>query len=429
MDRRTFLHATGAGAGLLALGGIGSLPSSDLLRRPPAANRHPLRFPRSVSPRDLTLVAQAGEVEVAGTRAGAWTFGGDVPGPTIRARRGDRAQILLRNALAEPTVVHWHGLHVPVEADGHPRLAIPPGATLPYAFTVDQRAGMHWYHPHAHMRTAAQVYHGLAGLFIVADDEEDALGLPAGDREILLVLQDRRTAGGDANVFQYDAAGPDMMQGFLGDTPFGNGVPLPSLAVDSALYRLRILNGSNARIYRLALDGGASFTVVGNDGGLLPAPARADQVDLAHKVLGESVSRVDFRIVDRPGVDAPAGSCSGMISTHVFQHLSGYDGLDLYLREAYAALEPGASICFQTPVPGAQKGDIPSLQYRAFDYVRTRFNRATGKLDFMEYRRYPANRIVDTLASIGYQEIEVRIFAITATQFRQSFFFARKPRP
>ena len=154
----------------------------------------------------------------------------------------------------------------------------------------------------------------------------------------------------------------------------------------------------------------------------------SDQVDLAHKVLGESVSRVDFRIVDRPGVDAPAGSCSGMISTHVFQHLSGYDGLDLYLREAYAALEPGASICFQTPVPGAQKGDIPSLQYRAFDYVRTRFNRATGKLDFMEYRRYPANRIVDTLASIGYQEIEVRIFAITATQFRQSFFFARKPR-
>ena len=152
-----------------------------------------------------------------------------------------------------------------------------------------------------------------------------------------------------------------------------------------------------------------------------------DQIELAHEVVGERVSRVDFRLVDRPQVDAQRDSCSGMISTHVFQHLSAYDGMVAYLTETYAALRPGASICFQTPVPGAQKGDIPSLQYRAFDFVRTRVRRVTGRLRLMEYNRYPANRIVDTLASIGYEKIEIRIFAITATQFRQSFFFARKP--
>jgi SAM-dependent methyltransferase len=152
-----------------------------------------------------------------------------------------------------------------------------------------------------------------------------------------------------------------------------------------------------------------------------------DQVELARTVLGDAASRVDFRIVDAPAVEAAPGSCSGMISTHVFQHLSAYEGMETYLKKTFSALQPGASICFQTPVPGAQKGDIPSLQYRAFDYVRTHACRMVGRLRFMEYNRYPINRIVATLGSIGYVDVEVRIFRITATQFRQSFFFARKP--
>jgi SAM-dependent methyltransferase len=152
-----------------------------------------------------------------------------------------------------------------------------------------------------------------------------------------------------------------------------------------------------------------------------------DQVELATTVIGERVTRVDFRLVDAPEVDAPPASCSGMISTHVFQHLSSYDSMETYLRKSFAALKPGASICFQTPVPGAQKGDVPSLKYRAYEFVATRLYRAIGRLRFMEYNRYPINRIVRTLTSIGYENVEVRIFRITATQFRQSFFFARKP--
>ena len=152
-----------------------------------------------------------------------------------------------------------------------------------------------------------------------------------------------------------------------------------------------------------------------------------DQIELAKQVLGEKVARVDFSIVQGPTVDTPPESCSAMISTHVFQHLSDYSGVATYLSAAYRALVPGASICFQTPVPGADRGDVPSFQYRAFNFVHTRVSRALGRHRFMEYNRYPANRIVSTLKEIGFEEVEVRIFRITATDFRQSFFFARKP--
>jgi len=151
-----------------------------------------------------------------------------------------------------------------------------------------------------------------------------------------------------------------------------------------------------------------------------------DQIELAKQVLGQQISRVDFSIVDNPTVEAPPNSCSAMISTHVFQHLSSYSGIVAYLRATHRALMPGASICFQTPVPGADKGDIPSRAYRSFDFLRTQISRALGRYRFMEYNRYPASRIVSTLKEIGFVDIEVRIFRITATNFRQSFFFSRK---
>src|SRR5688572_26490357 len=234
---------------------------------------------------ELELTAAPGEAAVLpGAPTRVWKFTGRVVrgpagalttlpgsylGPVIRLRRGQRVRIRFRNELGEPSIVHWHGLDVPARADGHPRLAIESGREYVYDFDVINRAGTYWYHPHPHMRTGAQVYQGLAGLLIVSDSEEEALGLPAGDGELLCVLQDRRF---DArNQFVYAGGGMGMaammqtMNGWLGDHILLNGRPRPTLLVDRRTYRVRILNGSNARIYKLGWSDGSPLTVIGGD--------------------------------------------------------------------------------------------------------------------------------------------------------------------
>ena len=88
-------------------------------------------------------------------------------GPTFRVRPGQRLRVRFMNGLPEPSIVHWHDLHVAQENDGHPRLAVGHGASYVYEFEIEDRPGTYRYHPHPHMRTGAQVYAGLAGVFVV----------------------------------------------------------------------------------------------------------------------------------------------------------------------------------------------------------------------------------------------------------------------
>lgn len=227
----------------------------------------------------------------------------DIPGsylgPVIRVKRGQRVRIRFRNQLPEPSIVHWHGLDVPEKADGHPRLAVAPGGEYVYDFEVVNRAGTNWYHPHPHMRTAWQAYHGLAGLFLVSDPEEDALRLPSGEAELLLVLQDRRfdsdnqlvyagsggTQGGMGRGRGMGRGGMqqmmETMNGWIGDRMLVSGRVQPTIDVDRRTYRVRLLNGSNARIYKLALSNDAPFIVIGGDGGLLAQPRTMQTLTLA----------------------------------------------------------------------------------------------------------------------------------------------------
>ena len=245
---------------------------------------------------ELTLTAAPGEVSlIPGEATRVWQFTGGlikgpagtlatIPGsylgPVIRLRRGQHVRIRFINKLAEDSIVHWHGLDVPETADGHPRLAVGAGHDYVYDFTVTNRAGTYWYHPHPHMRTGPQVNQGLAGLLLVTDDEETALGLPSGERELLCVLQDRRL---DArHQFSYLGGGMmEMMNGFLGDRMFVSGLPPSTREVDTAWHRVRLLNGSNARIYKLAWSHGAPITVIGGDGGLLERHASQKYLTLA----------------------------------------------------------------------------------------------------------------------------------------------------
>jgi FtsP/CotA-like multicopper oxidase with cupredoxin domain len=149
-----------------------------------------------------------------------------------------------------------------------------------YDFEVTNRAGTYWYHPHPHMRTGAQVYQGLAGLLLVEDAEEDALSLPSGEAELLCVLQDRRFDARKQLVF-HGGGMMEMMNGFLGDRVLVNGQPQPTTEVDAAWHRVRLLNGSNARIYKLAWSDGIPMIVIGGDGGLLEHPLRLSLLTLA----------------------------------------------------------------------------------------------------------------------------------------------------
>ncbi len=205
---------------------------------------------------------------------------GSYLGPTLRLRRGQKVKITFVNDLPEASIIHWHGLDVPEAADGHPHLAIEPGQRYVYEFEVINRAGTYWYHPHPHGRTGAQVARGLAGLLIVEDDEETRLQLPAGVRELCCVLQDRRV---DAdNQFSYLGPGMmDRMHGFLGDRFLVNGRPAPTLDVPSQAHRVRLLNGSSSRVYKLAWSDGTPLTVIGSDGGLLERPRTQRHLTLA----------------------------------------------------------------------------------------------------------------------------------------------------
>jgi FtsP/CotA-like multicopper oxidase with cupredoxin domain len=309
--------------------------------------------PAVVSPDGLVLTARPAMAEIAPEVSSPILTWSEGPvGPTIEADSGQLARLLLQNELNEPTIVHWHGLRPPEEADGHPRFAVGTGGTYAYDFLIDERAGLYWYHPHPHMRTAPQTYYGLAGLIIVRDDEEAALDLPSGEREVALVLQDKRRDATGRLV--YNPVGHDMMEGFLGGEAFVNGVLSPTVEVDSALYRLRILGAGNARIFRIGLSNGAPLVLIGSDGGLLEAPVELPYVDVA---TGE---RVDL-LVDFSGI---AAGSSVFLRSLEFPSPSAGMGMGMgrgrgMMGMGGSALPQGAAMDFlEFRVTGAVREDV-----------------------------------------------------------------------
>ena len=212
--------------------------------------------------------------------------------PILRIESGARFSASLDNALAEPTIIHWHGLHVPAHMHGHPSAAIAAGGRYDYDFTVRDRGGTYWYHTHAHGLTAKQAYNGLASYFLVDDKDQrslaKALDLRLGETDLPLLIQDKQFDAQGA--LQYRPNMRESMMGWLGDIVLANLTPNAVHTVTPRTYRLRLLNGSNARIYRLAfikgIDGGPAlpFTVIGTDGGLIERP---ETVTEAFRAPGE----------------------------------------------------------------------------------------------------------------------------------------------
>jgi blue copper oxidase len=293
----------------------------------------------------------------------AWMYNGQFPGPTIvaDAAHGFDARIVMQNRLPQETITHWHGMLVDHMNDGHPHQAQPPGGSYGYDFRVAQRACLNWYHPHPHMRTGEQVFRGLAGAFIVRDAVDtglpgNPLGLPAGSYEVPLVIRDA----------SFDSRGnlsfSSKSSGFFGNTPLVNGTRNPSLAVDRAVYRFRVLNGCNARVLRLALGNGAPLVLIGNEGGLL-----ATAYSLPEITVGPG-ERLDL-IVDFRGLAQDATVMLRCLS-------AGWDLLELR----------GTGVSGGGTVPGGALSTIPSLSgpVRTRNFSFDGMTRINGKVYDMQ---------------------------------------------
>ncbi|KJS33139.1 MAG: hypothetical protein VR64_04215 [Desulfatitalea sp. BRH_c12] len=326
IDRRHFIKWTGAAiAGLAGLSFTPFINSQALW----GANRES-SFEPDV---DIYLEAVSRQVPIlSGPDTDVWSYRGKVLvgptdtldlsdtsylGPTFRLKKGQKVRIRFLNLLPYDTIIHWHGLHVPDLMDGHPRLVVGLGSSYTYEFEVLNRAGTYWYHPHPHGRTGHQLYSGLAGVLIVSDKEETSLPLPTGDHDLSLVIQDRLFDQNNQLVYMPGGM-MDRMNGMLGDRILVNGRANASTDVDAGAYRLRIINASNARVYRLAWDDGRPLIVIGTDGGLIERPEHKEDVLLSpgeRLEIWADFSRypVDagVRLISRPLPEAASGGMRG----------------------------------------------------------------------------------------------------------------------
>jgi FtsP/CotA-like multicopper oxidase with cupredoxin domain len=293
------------------------MTSSDL--QAAAAAAEPFQVDLQVPPTLVPVSSTAGEDRyeitiregraeiIPGELTPVYGYNGIYPGPTIRARKGRTAVVRVTNGLTFNQNVHLHGGVTPAVSDGHPMQLIAPGDAYTYTYPNGQDAASLWYHDHAHGLSARTMFYGLAGFYIVEDDLEAGLELPAGDFDVPLVIQDR--AFNEDGSLRYTE---NIDEGFHGDTIVVNGTVSPRFSVRPALYRLRFLNASNAREYRLELSNGQPMAQIASDVGLLEAPVARTPIPLGPAERVDVV--VDFRNL-RAGTQVELRNALGSGST------------------------------------------------------------------------------------------------------------------
>lgn len=229
---------------------------------------------------DVSLVAKRNWVRVGISDAYLDTYNGVLPGPALEARPGDQLTIRFRNDLPEPTNLHYHGLHVPPagRAD-NAMLTIPPGEQFDYQFEIPQAhpAGTFWYHPHVHGFAAGQVSRGLAGVIVIRG-ELDVIPEIAAASEHLIVLQDFSF---DRNGVPVEPSFMEQVSGREGSVVTVSGRIRPTIPIEQGGWvRLRTLNASSSRFYRLALEEHA-FSVIATDGGAVTSPVECTELLVA----------------------------------------------------------------------------------------------------------------------------------------------------
>ncbi|KAI2477123.1 Blue copper oxidase cueO [Pyrenophora tritici-repentis] len=218
-------------------------------------------------------------------------YDGTSPGPTFRMTRGREAVVRFKNHGDKDLSVHLHGSFSRAPFDGWAEDTTKYGQYKDYYYPNKQAGRTLWYHDHAIHHTAENAYFGQAGFYILRDPAEDALDLPSGSYDVPLALASK----------QYNADGTlfdpkDETVSLWGDVIHVNGMPWPYMNVEPRKYRLRILDTSISRAFKLTLEDDASkkltFNVIGADTGLMTKPVPSDNLEISMAERWEIV--VDF---------------------------------------------------------------------------------------------------------------------------------------
>jgi spore coat protein A len=201
-------------------------------------------------------------------------------------------------------MTHLHGGFVAADSDGNPAVTpdgFGPGQTQTVLYpnqSPQMPASLLWFHDHGLGATRLNVFAGLAAAYLLRDqfdtgDEPNPIGIPGGAYEVPLVIQDRQF--NPDGTFLYptsDIEGVTWIGEYFGDVMLVNGKVWPFLNVEPRLYRLRILNGCNARILNLGL-GGVRMWQIGAEGGMWDRPVPVTRLVLAPAERADVL--VDFR--------------------------------------------------------------------------------------------------------------------------------------
>ncbi|MCQ6282198.1 multicopper oxidase family protein [Bacillus sp. EB600] len=203
--------------------------------------------------KEFTLVAEPHIWNpVKGVVAKAWTFNGQVAGPTIRVTEGDRIKIKLVNKLSEPTTIHWHGLHLPNDMDGVPDVtqsAVQPGQSFTYEF-IASHPGTFMYH--SHYDDMKQVGSGLYGAFIIDPKDPNAEAKYNHDYTMILSgFHVKGTMEDEEDYFTIDGRS-------YPDTP-------PMVVKKGETVRIRLINIDPTEYHTMHLHG-MDFQVIAKDG-------------------------------------------------------------------------------------------------------------------------------------------------------------------
>ncbi|MEU5691816.1 multicopper oxidase domain-containing protein [Actinosynnema sp. NPDC020468] len=418
-----------------------------------------------------------------------WAYDGHFPGPTIVVRRGRPLRITWTNgiegkiplvAVQAPiasapqntpgfrnpdgslpagvsliegvtdlpswNVVHLHGARTGGGNDGWAHNSVLKDASQLAEYPNDQQATTLWYHDHAMAITRFNLHAGLAGVYLVRDEEEDALDLPSGEREVPLVISDRNldtdSRGNLTGQLLYKVpylttpAGAALHLPFSGPFTLVNGVIWPRLDVEARWYRFRVVNASNSRFYQLRLVDDATgeplddaVRQIGTDGGLLPRPAAlpaggltiapAERADLlidfsrlrgrhvrltnGHRTAAPEPDIMQFRVEDRarhdrfelPEVLSPSyvrlhhGTTVPEDHDHIFVGLvpPGSGGEDHPQMWELQEITDPARIPATLPAPGiVQLTDPNTGQVRTFERVASLFDDTTSV--FIDHERW-----------------------------------------